>query len=256
VGKATRLARFLAEGDKVYEATVRLGFATTTDDLTGEPLGEALSAVLTRAEVEAACREFLGEIAQVPPAFSAKRVEGRRLYELARDGKAVVPTAVRVTVHGIDVRSVDGDLVELEVRCSPGTYIRALARDLGRSLGGGGHLVALRRTRSGRFGLEGAVAGDALGPDCLGGLVPLRDCLLDLHAVEVAAEGRRAVGHGRDLPRALVTRGFPEAPPPALLRLLDDTGELIALAVPRGFGLAPADGRVEPSLHPEVVLLG
>ena len=256
VGKATRLARFLAEGDKVYEATVRLGFATTTDDLTGEPLGEVRPAVFTPSDVHAACRGFVGEIAQVPPAFSAKRVEGQRLYELAREGKAVVPAPGRVRVHAIEVRSVRGDLLELAVRCSPGTYIRALARDLGRALGCGGHLVALRRTHSGGLGLEQAVAGDALGPDCIDRLLPLRECLVDLPAAQVSEEGVRAVRHGRDLPRALVTRGFPEWPPPPRLRLLGDTGELIALALPQGFGPPPGSEGVEPTLHPEVVLVG
>jgi tRNA pseudouridine55 synthase len=256
VGKATRLARFLAEGEKVYEATLGLGFATTTDDLTGEQLGEARPAVFTPSEVNAACRSFVGEIAQIPPAFSAKRVEGHRLYELARKGEAVVPAPVRVRVDAIEVRSVKDGRLELEVRCSPGTYVRALARDLGRALGCGGHLVALRRTRSGGLGLERAVTGDAIGPDCVGRLLPLRDCLADLPAVEVSEEGMRAVRHGRDLPRALVTRGFPEWPPPQRLRLLDDTGELVALALPEGFGPSPGSERVEPTLHPDVVLLG
>lgn len=256
VGKATRLARFLAEGEKVYEATVRLGLATTTDDLTGEALGPPLAVKVTLAEVEAACRRFRGEILQVPPAYSAKHVDGRRLYELAREGVLTARPAVPVTIGAIDAKALEGRDLTLTVRCSPGTYIRALARDLGEALGCGGHLVALRRTASGGFGLDGAVSGDALGPEARQALRPMGDCLQGLPAVRVTAEGARALRHGRDLTPGLVEEGFPEEPPPARLRVLDASGELLALAVPRGFGLPDLGLRVEPRLHPDVVLIG
>jgi tRNA pseudouridine55 synthase len=255
VGKATRLARFLAEGEKVYEATVRLGIATTTDDDTGEPLAEPRAVSVSRAEVEAACRAFVGEVPQVPPSFSAKRVNGRRLYELAREGAKVERRAVTVTIRAIEVGAVEHDRVALTVRCSPGTYIRSLARDLGEALGCGGHLTALRRTRSSGFGLQDAVPGDALGPECRQRLVPLRDCLGELPAVRVNEMGRRAVARGRDLGQELVTAGFPVNPSPERLRVLDAAGDLLALAVPKAFGLVGAGASVPPSLHPDVVLI-
>jgi tRNA pseudouridine55 synthase len=207
-------------------------------------------------EVEQACGRFVGDILQVPPAFSAKHVEGRRLYELAREGVFAPRPALPVTIATIDLRSFVGNELALTVRCSPGTYIRALARDLGEVLGCGGHLGVLRRTSSGGFGLERAVAGDALGPEVHAALRPMGDCLENLPAVRLTAEGLLALRHGRELPRALVDKGFPDATPPERLRVLDPRGELVALAVPRGFGLPDLGLRVEPTLHPDVVLVG
>lgn len=253
VGRATRLARFLGEGEKEYEATIRLGFATTTDDATGEPLGPPAAVTVSGRQVEEAARAFVGSLLQVPPAFSAKHVSGRRAYERARAGEEVAVAPSRVTVHEMRVGAVEGDRVEVLVRCSPGTYIRALGRDLGAALGTGGHLVALRRTRVGAFGLEQAVSGDALTPPSLEGLVPLRECLLDWPFVRVTEEGRRAVAHGRGLGRTLVSQGFPAGPVPGRVRLLDADGELLALAVPQGFG--PLDPESEARLHPDIVLV-
>jgi tRNA pseudouridine55 synthase len=254
LGKATRLARFLAEGDKAYSACVRLGFATTTDDLTGETLGELRAVAIGDVEVREACRRFTGEILQSPPAYSAKRMAGRRLYELARRGEAVAPQPVRVHVRALEVLRVDGERVDIAVVCSAGTYLRALARDLGEALGVGGHLVALRRTRSSGFGLERAVRWDDLATSAHDRLIPLAQMLPELPAVRVGADGLTAVRHGRDLGRARVEAGFPETPPPRV-RVLDETGSLVALAVPRGFGFAAPGLSVEPLLHPDVVLL-
>jgi tRNA pseudouridine55 synthase len=251
VGKATRLARFLSEGDKSYRATVRLGFATTTDDLTGEPLGPPRPVSVAETAVRRACAALTGELRQVPPAYSAKRVEGQRLYDLARRGVAVARAAVPVTVHALDVVSLDGDRVVLDVRSSAGTYVRALARDLGEALGTGGHLVALRRTEAAGFGLDRAVAWD----DLAGGadrLVPMSALLPQFPAVRVGERGAAAVRHGRDLDRDMVVEGFPDAPP-ARVRVLDEDGRLLALAVPRGFESPPALP-VPRLLHPDVVL--
>lgn len=255
LGRATRLARFLAEGEKAYQATVRIGFATTTDDRDGEPLEPPRAVRLDAAAVRAACASLVGPLLQRPPAYSAKRVAGRRAYDLARSGTPAPLAPVRVTVYALDVTAVVGDLVEIAVRCAPGTYVRALARDLGVALGLGAHLDALRRTRSGGFGLEQAVAWDEIDA-AAGRLLPLRELLPGQPAVRVGAEGRRAVQHGRDLPSDLVLSGFPEPPAPPRLRVLDEAGELLALAVPRGFD-PPAQGLpIAPVLHPDVVLLG
>jgi len=254
VGKATRLVRFLSGGEKTYRARVRLGFATTTDDLTGAPLAEPCTVRLDPATVHEACRRLTGAIDQVPPAFSAKHVAGQRLYELARRGVAVAPAPVRVTVYALELLELAGDRLDLEVRCSAGTYVRALARDLGAALGVGGHLETLRRTRSAGFGLERAVAWGALDESARGRLIPLSDLLPELPAVRVAADGVAAVRHGRDLDRARIASGFLERPPPRV-RVLDDSGALVALAVPRGFGFQAPGLSVEPVLHPDVVLL-
>ena len=254
VGKGTRLVRFLAEGEKAYRATVRLGFATTTDDLEGEPLAAPRDVRVTAAEVTAACDRLSGPMQQVPPAYSAKRIAGERSYDLARRGVAVERVPSAVVIHRIEVGGVEGDRVELDVRCSPGTYVRALARDLGEALGVGGHLVALRRTRSGGFGLEDAVPWNDLASQARSKLLPLSSVLKDIPAVRVGADGRAALRHGRALTAALVTEGFPAAPP-LRVRVLDETGALLALAVPRGFGPAAPGLRLEPVLHPDVVLL-
>jgi tRNA pseudouridine55 synthase len=255
VGKATRLARFLAEGDKEYDAVVRLGYATSTDDATGEPLSEPSTPVLAGDAVERACAGLRGPIRQVPPAFSAKRVAGRRLYELAREGVRTEPAAVPVEVHALEVTRVEPGRLGLRVRCSPGTYVRALARDLGARLGCGGHLEALRRTASSGFGLADAVTAAELGPGLERRLRPLRGCLDRLPEVRVGAEGRAAIRHGRGLTAGLVTAGFPGPGAEARLRVVDEDGDLIALAVPRGFGPPVPGLPSEPTLHPDVVLV-
>ncbi len=253
LGKATRLVRFLSEGEKVYRAAVRFGFATTTDDALGEPLAPPVAVSLSDAEIRAACAGLVGSQLQLPPAFSAKRVAGRRAYAVARGGGAPFVEAARVTIHGLEPLAFAGDLLEIEVRCSPGTYVRALARDLGNALGCGGHLAELRRTRSGPFRLDQSVGWDEIG-DGAARMLPLGDLLPELPAVRVGEEGCEATRHGRDLPRGLVLEGFPADPPPGRLRVLDERGALLALAIPRGFDFRVQGLHVEPVLHPEVVL--
>jgi tRNA pseudouridine55 synthase len=254
LGKATRLARFLGAGEKVYEATVRLGFATSTDDLTGTPVTEIRAVELEEEEIRAGLARLEGSYDQVPPAYSARRVGGRRLYELARRGEALPRPAKPVTVHAIRLLGLDGERLEVEVRCSPGTYVRALARDLGADLGPGGHLIALRRTRSGSFGLEHSVSGDDLA-EARERVIPLRELLPELPAVRVGEAGRRLVEHGRDLGRASTLNGFPEGQA-VRVRILDESGALLALGVPRATGAGGSSPPVEPVLHPEVVLVG
>ncbi len=256
LGKATRLARFLGGGDKVYRATARLGFATTTDDAQGEPLSPARRVEVDLADVARACAGFVGEIDQLPPLFSAKHVGGRRLYEIARRGEAVERQVSRVRVQTFEALALRGDEVDLLVRCGPGTYVRALARDLGAALGMGAHLSALRRTQSGDFDLGQAVTCEQLEERAADALLPLDALLSAWPALYVAGEGRLALRQGRPLDRRLVTDGFPGAPPPARLRVLDAaSGALLALAEPRGFD-APAPGlSFEPCVHADVVLL-
>jgi tRNA pseudouridine55 synthase len=247
LGRATRLASYLSGGVKVYDATLRLGFATTTDDRTGEPVTEPRQVAAERGAVEAACRRFLGEIDQVPPAYSAKKLAGRRLYALARRGEAVEARPARVTIESLEVVDVQGDRIAVRVRCSAGTYIRALARDIGASLGVGGHLVALRRTASGPFGLQQAVEWDALTPECAGDIagkiLPMNELLSDLPWVIATEEGRQAVRHGRPLACAQLSEP-PDCSAGTRFRILGPSGDLLALAVAR-------EGR----LHPHLVLV-
>jgi len=253
IGKATRLARFLTGTDKTYRATVRLGFATTTDDLTGDPIGPARSSDVPAEALERACRALTGPLMQAAPAFSAKWVQGRRAYDLARGGIESPRPVSSITVHALTVLGHEDDRVEIEVRCSAGTYVRALARDLGEALGTGGHLVALRRTVSGPFTMADAVAWDEIAPGAR--MTPLPHLLGDLPAVTVAAAGLEALRHGQVLDRRLVAAGFPAGAPPARMRVLDEAGRLVALAVPRGFE-PPAPGlTIEPVLHPDIVLV-
>jgi tRNA pseudouridine55 synthase len=262
VGKTTRLARFLAESDKSYLAEVRFGFATTTDDLHGERLpgewhAEGGRIVLEADALEAACRSLRGEVLQRPPAFSAKRVGGKRLYQLARDGIVTERPAIAVRIDELTVLRIDADRAELQVRCSAGTYVRSIARDLGKALGCGAHLVSLRRTAAAGVGLAQAIPAAALTREqALAALVPPARVLPQLPAIRVSAEGRTAARHGRLLTRALLVSGFPEGAAPERVRVLDENEELIGLAVPKGFGYRAEGLRVEAGFHPDVVLIG
>lgn len=156
IGRTTRLLPYLASG-KAYEARIRFGLTTTTDDLEGSILTSSGANQLTLAAVEAALPQFLGDIEQVPPAFSAIQVDGKRLYDLARQGKAVTPPTRRVTIHRLEIKAWQpGDYPELTlaIDCGTGTYIRSIARDLGQLMGSGATLAGLLRTHSSGFDLE------------------------------------------------------------------------------------------------------
>lgn len=162
VGRATRLLPYLA-ADKAYRAVVRFGLTTTTDDLEGDVVSHGLATDLTLATVQAALPEFVGTLAQIPPAFSAIQVQGQRLYDLARRGQVVTPPPRTVVIHRLTVQGWQGgDYPELtlDVDCGPGTYIRALARDLGQQVGTGATLAHLTRTRSNGFRLETSLSLD------------------------------------------------------------------------------------------------
>ena len=174
VDSATRLLTYLVGLGKSYEATIRLGQSSTTDDADGElsaPIDSAQTASLTRTAIDAGIAQLTGEIAQVPSTFSAIKVNGRRSYDRARAGEEVVLTARSVTISRFEVLAErrEGSFTDLDVvvECSSGTYIRALARDLGSGLGVGGHLTALRRTSIGPFSVTDAVAADEITPESL-----------------------------------------------------------------------------------------
>ena len=196
VGRATRLARFVEASEKTYLAIARLGLSTTTDDRTGSPLGPAadLSAV-DEAAVRDALAGLRGAGSQRPPAYSAKRVGGQRSHRLARRGAAVELAEVPVTVHRIELIEWRSPEATFRATVSAGTYVRAIARDVGERLGVGGHLSALRREAVGALRVEDALPLDRL--DAATPLVPLTRVLSHLPAVELDDSGRAAVRHGR-----------------------------------------------------------
>jgi tRNA pseudouridine55 synthase len=156
LGQATRLTEYMMEATKVYRAEVRLGITTDTLDATGRPLCQADPSNISRQQVEEALAAFVGEIDQVPPMFSALKYNGEPLYRYARAQRQVERQARRVTIHRLQLLAYQPPLVTIEVECGKGTYIRALAHDLGQQLGCGAHLAALARLRVGSFTLEDA----------------------------------------------------------------------------------------------------
>jgi tRNA pseudouridine55 synthase len=156
IGQATRLARFWENSEKAYEAVVRFGFATSTYDREGEPIGIVTEAHPSAEQIECCLASMRGEIDQVPPPVSAKKVNGVPAYRLARKNIAVDLAPVKVHIYELSLRGVEGDRARLSVRCSPGTYVRSIAHQLGIALGCGAHIDQLVRTRSGPFHLEQA----------------------------------------------------------------------------------------------------
>ncbi|WP_248960350.1 tRNA pseudouridine(55) synthase TruB [Sphaerisporangium perillae] len=205
VEKATRLLGHLALTEKGYDATIRLGMTTTTDDAEGEPLAEIPAGQVTDEAIRKGVAALTGPIMQVPPQVSAIKVNGERAYKRARAGEEVELQARPVTVHAFDVTAIRraGDAVEFDasVRCSSGTYIRSLARDLGAALGVGGHLTALRRTRVGPYDLAGARTIDQLAEDCA--ILPIAEAVAAAFPrMDVPEDQAKLVAHGGRLPSA------------------------------------------------------
>jgi tRNA pseudouridine55 synthase len=213
-GEATKTVPFVMDGSKSYRFTVRFGSETDTDDAEGRPVATSDKRP-TRAEIESVLPGFTGEIEQVPPRFSALKVEGVRAYELARDEEAFELAPRTVVIDRLTlIESPDTDHAVLEAECGKGTYVRALARDLGRALATYGHVAALRRTRVGAFGEEQAVTLDKLEnlsesgrETLLEALLPVEAGLGDLPALAVSAsdagrlrQGQAVILRGRDAP--------------------------------------------------------
>jgi tRNA pseudouridine55 synthase len=261
VGKATRLMQFLILNEKEYEAVIRLGYATDTGDLTGAPRPETFTtetrrlSEIHRAYLEVAMSSFRGEIEQTPPMYSAKKIGGQKLYELARRGEVIEREPVRITISAFEANERDGDLLkenddgtqDLRVRvvCSAGTYIRTLAEDLGKKLGTGAHLAELRRTRAGKFKIDdaktleqlselvesGSIAQAFISPDATLAHLPV----LDLNADDV-----RRTMNGLNLQVEQTTWPTGQA-----VRLRNTVGELVAV------GIYDAQSKL---IHPQVVL--
>lgn len=200
VGSATRLIEYLDDLPKEYTAVARLGVQTTTDDPEGDVLERSNGwQALVRSEIAEVLRGLLGDLEQRPPSYSAKRIAGERAYTRARAGETVELEPVRVTVHEIELVEIDLPEIRFRARVSTGTYIRALARDLGAALGVGAHLTALRRTAIGPLRVERAIAPEALGqPDChVRSWIPALDALAHLPRVEVDRAVVQRLVHGQ-----------------------------------------------------------
>lgn len=240
IGRATRLASYLTGHDKTYDAVVRLGVATSTDDAEGEPLGPEGGDLPDDAQVMTVLERFRGTFPQRPPAHSAKKVAGVRAYQLARQDRPVELRPVDVTVRELAWQGRTGSEVRLRVTATAGFYVRALARDIGDQLGCGAHLTGLRRVRSGTFRIDDAIALDealAAGPALAGRLIPGAEALPEFEAVEVTADGLRRVLHGNQLGPGHVTGLFPTSDS-APVRILSD-GRLVAIGRPRAGVLHP-----------------
>ena len=240
-GRATRLVRFLTASDKEYEATIRFGLTTDSYDITGEETSRS-GLCPERAALERALGELTGSYLQTPPAFSAKKVAGRRAYAMARADEVVTLTPVPVTVTRAELELLDGHIGRVRLVSSAGFYVRAFAHSLGELVGTGACLEALRRTRSGDFTLDTSIAldrlldvGDLAGPAAV---IPLARLLPGFPAVTVSSEGRDRVSHGQEVEGGATSGEW--------VRLLDSRGDLIAIARP---GSRPG------LLHPAVVLI-
>jgi len=233
LGAASKVARYLTGGDKTYRATLRLGVTTTTLDSAGEVVEER-PVTVDAATVEAALMSFVGEISQVPPMYSAKKVDGKRLYELARKGVEIERDAKRVTIHSITVLERNLPDFTIDVKCSAGTYVRVLAQDLGEKLGCGGHLKQLRRLAAGPFSIESAITMDALTADptlAATHLLPIGKGLSTMPRIQMPPHLGKLVASGYQLTagdlRALDAPTFVSE---TAIALWLDSGELLAVA--------------------------
>ena len=230
VGKATRLAQFYTRSDKIYEGAVQFGWATNTYDGDGAPVGDKREVVVDRAELEGLLDRFRGEIRQTPPPVSAKKVDGRRAYELARKQIAVTLDPVEVQVYELELLGVDGAEARLRVHCSGGTYVRSIAHDLGTLLGCGAHLGELRRLSSGEFEIARARTIpqlEALAADgrLIDALVAASEMLPAFPSVYVEEAAVRDIRNGRNFPAS----PFRAQPGAKYVKAVTRQGELVAV---------------------------
>jgi tRNA pseudouridine55 synthase len=235
LGRATRLARFITGAFKTYQAVVRFGFATDTYDSTGRPQGKTQTHVcLDPEELADVLSSFVGEQEQVPPPFAAKKVNGQRMYRLARAGVPVEPKPVRVLIRRIDLRGVDRDRATLTVDAGSGTYIRSLAHDLGDRLGLGAHLEELRRTRIGSLSLKDAHTLRELETSRRQGrlsamVLDPSEALCDFEAIRLGSVGARLIGHGRTVSRTELVGEIPELRKGQTVRILGPDDVFLAV---------------------------
>lgn len=241
VGNATRLSEYVLGEDKVYRATIKLGERTNTDDADGVVI-ERRPVRVADGDLARAREAFLGEIMQVPPQFSAISKDGVRAYALARQGEAIALDARRVTIHALDWRAnrdaAGGMSLDARVACSSGTYIRALARDVGEMLGCGAHLAALRRERIGGFSIDDAARlADLDRADAARRLLPMDRALARFPAVRLDAGAAGRLANGQRVP--VDPAGAPARG--ALCRVYDAAAQFLAVGV-----IDEVDGLLKP----------
>ena len=223
LGKFTRLAQFFSQAEKTYTGHIRFGFATDTYDAEGEPVGVVSDARLTLEAVREAALAFRGEVAQMPPAYSAKKVKGVPAYKLARAGEAVELKPKVIEIHRFTIDSLEGDTASFTMQVSAGGYVRSVAHELGQALGCGAHLSSLRRTQAGAFTLDAAWRLEELEGHAERAMVHPRAMLTEMPAVtaDTVALGRLRNGAQANLAE------FSEAP---LVRVFAGQRELAAVA--------------------------
>jgi tRNA pseudouridine55 synthase len=230
IGPAVRLSEYVSASDKRYQATIRLGVSTDTYDAEGEyiePVRPTISVRdITEAQFQDALMQFVGEIKQVPPPYSAVKVQGRKAYEIARNGEEVELEPRTINVYSLDLLEWSPPEAVVDVFCSSGTYVRSLANDLGKALGCGAHLVGLRRTKSGRFTLRDAVPLRRLQEAFTAGdwykyLIPAAEALGDWPMIELDADQVELVRHGHRVPAEPDSTGW--------ARGVSEAGDLVAL---------------------------
>jgi tRNA pseudouridine55 synthase len=229
VGSATRLAQFLDKDVKEYVATVKLGFETETGDVTGKPRAESKEFMVTSEEIAVALERFLGESLQTPPMYSAKKIAGQKLYELARKGVEVERRAVPINIYEIGLIERRGDdSFTMRVSCSAGTYIRVLAEDIGKALGTGAHLTELRRTAAGQFSLQDSLTFDDLGQggDLSLRLIPAEKAIAHLSEFKLNADRIEKTKNGLStrVYEAILKNG-------EVVRMTDASGNVIAVGI-------------------------
>ena len=236
LGKATKIVQYISDRDKEYQAVMKLGETTDTQDYTGNILKKR-DIVISEKDIWTTWVNFVGEISQVPPMFSARRVQGKRLYEIARTGKSAERTARNVTIYKLDILDITLPYIQFLVVCSKGTYIRTLAHDIGEVLGCGAHLTALQRTRIGPFVINDAFSFKQLMQmseqiDKQKCLIPLDKALSFLPAVEISESASAQLAHGT--PISLENREIGDMEQSDLqdqiIRVYSFSGEFIALA--------------------------
>ena len=231
LGRATKVCDLLTEKDKTYRAVLLLGRTTDTQDITGEILGETDTDFLKAEEVEKAVLGFVGEYSQIPPMYSALKVNGRKLYELAREGKNVERKARTVCIREIHILQIDLPRVEMEVTCSKGTYIRTLCHDIGEKLGVGGCMESLLRTRVGSFCLEnsrtlGEIQKAMEEGSLLQNLIPVDAVFGQYRRVQIEVRQEKLLYNGN----ALCIKDERDVPvDKELVRVYDSRGEFVAI---------------------------
>lgn len=245
IGRATRLAQFFTKSDKVYEGVIRFGYSTDTYDRQGTPTSPITEPVIDRQRLEEQLARFRGNIVQIPPPVSAKKIGGTPAYKLARKNIPVELKPVEVTIHSLELLSVEGPEVGIRVKCSAGTYLRSMAHDLGQAFGCGAHLKQLRRTASGSFTSDQAYTVQQLQElaergELQSAVIPSANLLPEFPTEPVDALTAGQIRQGRDF-RVSPFRGIGNA---RFVKAVTQSGELVAIG----------EARLPNVYHPILVL--